>query len=102
MSITQIINNFYKKKLNFLPSIDFKKFKILNFNPVLFLSFIVFFSILFFTISNIINKKNKETKNSLTEVVKSTGFSNLTNYFISKINSPYNEVEYVITEFSID
>jgi murein DD-endopeptidase MepM/ murein hydrolase activator NlpD len=96
MSITQIINNFYKKKLNFLPSIDFKKFKILNFNPVLFLSFIVFFSILFFTISNIINKKNKETKNSLTEVVKSTGFSNLTNYFISKINSPYNEVEYVI------
>ena len=96
MTITQIISNFYKKKFNFLSSIGLKKLKIFNLNPILFLSFVIFFSILFFTISNVINKKDKETKNNLTEVVESTGFSNLTNYFISKINSPYNDIEYVI------
>jgi murein DD-endopeptidase MepM/ murein hydrolase activator NlpD len=96
MTITQIINNFYKKKFNFLSYIGLKKLKIFNLNPILFLTFVIFFSILFFTISNVINKKDKETKNNLTEVVESTGFSNLTNYFISKINSPYNDIEYVI------
>ncbi len=55
-----------------------------------------FFSILFFIISNLINKKNVENKNNFTEVTESSGFSNLTNYFISKINSPYEEVSYVI------
>jgi len=44
----------------------------------------------------LINKKNIETKNNLTEIAESNGFSNLTNYFISKINSPYEEVNYVI------
>jgi len=72
------------------------KLKIFNFNPLIFLSFIVFFSIFFFIISNLINKKNIETKNNLTEIAESNGFSNLTNYFISKINSPYEEVNYVI------
>ena len=96
MTIIQIINNFYKKKLNFLTSMQVTKLKIFNFNPLIFLSFIVFFSIFFFIISNLINKKNIETKNNLTEIAESNGFSNLTNYFISKINSPYEEVNYVI------
>ena len=96
MTINQIFNNFNKKKLSFLTSLKASKFKILNFNPIIFLSFIVFFSILFFTISNLLNKKNVETKNNLTDVTESSGFSNLTNYFISKINSPYEEVSYVI------
>ena len=72
------------------------KLKILNLNPVILLSFIILFSIFFFTISNLIIKKNKENKNNFTEVTKSNEFSNLTNYFISKINSPYEEVGYVI------
>ena len=96
MTIIQIINNFCKNKFNFLPSIRGGKFKILNFNLLIILSFIIFFSILFFSITNLINKKNKENKNNLTEVTKSSEFSNLTNYFISKINSPYEEVSYII------
>jgi len=43
MTIIQIINNFYKKKLNFLTSMQVTKLKIFNFNPLIFLSFIVFF-----------------------------------------------------------
>ena len=96
MPLVQIINRFYKRKLNILSSVKFNKLRIFSFNPAFFLSFIVFFSILFFIISNLINQKNKENKNNLREITESSEFSNITNYFISKINSPYKEVNYVI------
>ena len=96
MTIAQIINIFLKKKLNFLTSLKVNNFKIINFNPLIFLSFIVFFSILFFTFTNFINKKNENNKNNLSEVIETSEFSNLTNYFISKINSPYQEINYTI------
>ena len=96
MTIAQIINIFFKKKLNFLSSLEVNNFKIINFNPLIFLSFIVFFSILFFTFTNLINKKNENNKNNLSEVIETSEFSNLTNYFISKINSPYQEINYTI------
>jgi murein DD-endopeptidase MepM/ murein hydrolase activator NlpD len=96
MTIIQIINNLYKKKLNFFPLLKTDKLKISNFKPLIFFSFIVFFSILFFTISNIINKNNKKNLDNLSKVTDSSEFSNLTNYFISKINSPYEEVSYII------
>jgi|TARA_B110000881_G_scaffold200131_1_gene198230 murein DD-endopeptidase MepM/ murein hydrolase activator NlpD len=92
----QFINNFYKKKTNFLLFLRTKKIGTFNFNPLVFLSSITFFSILFFATENLINKKKNENKNNLTEITKSSEFSNLTNYFISKINSPYEEVNYVI------
>ena len=96
MTIAQIINIFFKKKLNFLTSLKVNNFKIINFNPLIFLSFIVFFSILFFTFTNLIKKKNENNKNNLSEVIETSEFSNLTNYFISKINSPYQEINYTI------
>jgi murein DD-endopeptidase MepM/ murein hydrolase activator NlpD len=94
--IIQIITKFYKKKLSFLLSLRKSKLAILNFNPLILFCFVIFFSILFFTILGLINKQNKENKNNLTEVTNSSEFSNLTNYFISKINSPYEEVSYTI------
>ena len=92
----QIFNNFYSKKLSFLSLNEVNKLKILSFNPLIFLSFLIFFSIVFFTTSSLINKKNKDNKNNLVEITKTSEFSNLTNYFISKINSPYQEVNYII------
>jgi murein DD-endopeptidase MepM/ murein hydrolase activator NlpD len=96
MTFIQIINNFFKKKLVFLSSIRSSKSKIAYLNPLSFLSFIVLFSIIFFSISNLIERKKYENENNLTEVTNSSEFSNLKNYFISKINSPYEEVSYVI------
>ena len=96
MAVIQFISNYYKKKINLIHSLSLNKLKIINFNPIIFLSFIVFFSILFFTISNLINIKENENKKNLSEVTDSNEFSNLTNYFISKINSPYAEVSYII------
>ena len=96
MAFNQIINVFFKKRLSFLSALKVNQLKIFNFNPIIFLSFIVFFSILFFIISNLIHKKNERNKNNLIEIKNSNEFSNITNYFISKINSPYNEINYVI------
>ena len=96
MTLIQILSNFVKKNLHILPLIKINKFRILNINPVIFLSFIVFFSILFFTTFNLISEKNKKNEHNLKLISKSNEFSNLTNFFISKINSPYEEVEYLI------
>jgi len=96
MTITQIINNFYSKKFNFLTYLKLSRVKFLNLNPVIIIGFVVVFSILYFTISNLINAKNEENKENLSEVTRTGEFSNLKNYFISKINSPYKEVNYII------
>jgi len=47
-------------------------------------------------ISNLLNQKHQENKNHLTEITKTNEFSNLTKYLFSKINSPYEEVNYII------
>ena len=82
--------------MNFLTSINVRRLKISNFNPIIFISCIIFFSIIFFTISHLINNKNIKNKENLTEITKTSEFSNLTNYFISKVNSPYEETSYII------
>ena len=92
----QIINNFFHTKLSFFSLNNVKKIKILSTNPLLVLGFIIFFSVIFFSISSLVNKKNKDNENNLVEITKTREFSNLTNYFISKINSPYEEVSYII------
>ena len=43
-----------------------------------------------------INKKNKENENNFKEITKTNDFLNLTNFLISKINSPYKEIDYII------
>jgi len=62
--------------------------------------FYLFLTIVFFTIfliiSNLITKQNKLESQNFNSLVKSEEFSNLSEYFISKINSPYREVKYII------
>jgi len=96
MTLIQIFNKFYKKKDLYLSSKLLVKMKSYNFNLTILISFIVFFSILFFIITNLITHKNKVNDNNLKEVLKTNEFLNLTNYFSSKINSPYEEIKYVI------
>jgi len=95
MTLIQIINKFYKKKDLYLSTKLRVKMKSYNFNLTV-LSFIVFFSILFFIVANLITHKNKVNGDNLKEVLKTNEFLNLTNYFSSKINSPYEEIKYVI------
>ena len=66
----QIINNFFHTKLSFFSLNNVKKIKILSTNPLLVLGFIIFFSVIFFSISSLVNKKNKDNENNLVEITK--------------------------------
>ena len=96
MTIIQKFNTFLKKKYGFLSHIDTNVFRVQKFNPLLVISFLVIFTGLFFISSNLINMKSKVKEANLEEVTKSSDFANLSNFLISKINSPYKEINYQI------
>ena len=96
MTIIQKIKNFYMEKRILLSLYDAKTFKIQKFNPFFFISFILIFSVIFFISSNSIDKKNKDNEKNFREMTKTNEFSNFSNFLISKINSPYREINYII------
>ena len=96
MTIIQKIAIFTKKKLNFFSLIDVRALHFQKLNPLILISFLIVFSVLFFVSSNLIQKKKNENANNLIEITKNREFSSLTNFLISKINSPYEEIGYVI------
>ncbi len=96
MTIIQKIVNFTKKKLNLFSPINIKFLQAQKFNPLILLSFLMVFSLIFFFSSNLIQDKNNVDAKNLKEITKNNEFSNLTNFLISKINSPYEEIDYVI------
>ena len=94
MALNQLFNHILKK-LKSTKSASFSV-GILNFNN-LFYSFLVLLIIVVFTIiSNLVSKKNEEEIKNLNSIVNSKEFLNVSNYFISIINSPYKEVDYLI------
>jgi len=96
MTIIQKISNLFKKKYNFFSLIDAKILKIQKFNPFFLISFVIFFSILFFISSAFIDKSNKKNEDNLNEITKTNDFLNLKDFLVSKINSPYEEINYII------
>ena len=96
MTFIQKTRHFWKKKINFLSQIDAREFKFQKFNPFFIITFIIIFSGFFFITSNLINKKNKDSEKNFYEITKSSEFSNFSNFLISKINSPYKEIDYII------
>tara|TARA_Y200000002_G_scaffold292822_1_gene247022 strand:- start:159 stop:1505 length:1347 start_codon:yes stop_codon:yes gene_type:complete len=96
MTIIQKIGDFMKKKYSLFSLINGRALKIQKFNPFIIISFMIIFSTIFFISSNLINVKNNENASNLREITETSEFSNLTNYLISKINSPYEEISYVI------
>ena len=96
MTIIQKMNVFLKKKYNFLLFLDAKDIKIQKFYPFILITLLLIFSVIFFISSNLIKKNNQENARNFNEIAESNEFSNLANYFISKINSPYEEINYTI------
>ena len=96
MTIIEKINKFLKKKYNLFSINSPKALQIQNFKPIVLISFLIIFSGVFFISYNFIHKKNKENISNFKEITENNEFSNLANFFISKINSPYEEIEYVI------
>ena len=94
MALNQIFNYFLK--IFKTSKVGGGDYKVLSWKYFLyFFSIIIFFTI-FVIISNLINHKNKLESQNLNSVVASKEFSNLSDYFLSKINSPYKEIKYLI------
>ena len=94
MALNLIFNHFLKvfKGLKDMRA----NYKILSWKYfIYFCSLIIFFSI-FLIVSNLINQKKQLENHNLDSMVNSKEFSNLGTYFISKINNPYREIEYLI------
>ena len=94
MAINQIFNHFYKFSKSFK---DYEgKYKVLNWKYLIYFLLIFFILIIFTIFSNLINQKNKLESENLDKLLKYNEFSNFGNYFISKINSPYEKKKYLI------
>ena len=95
MTLDQIFSRFFK---------IFKEIKSRNIEykdsrgwSYFFYSFLIIVFFLIFIITfNLINHKNKKEIENFNLVVESEEFFNLGDYFISKINSPYEEFKYLI------
>ena len=96
MTIIQKIIVLFKKKPNFLSIFDAKTLRLKKFNLIIIISFLIFFSSLYFISSNILMKINNNSRNNFKEIITTNEFQNFTNFLISKINSPYQEISYVI------
>ena len=87
MALNQILRTF-KTKYDGLGIVSWRYF------TYVFLA--VLFCLLFIIISNLIEKQNNKQTENLSSIVESKEFSSLSNYLISKINSPYKEIQYLI------
>ncbi len=96
MTIIHYFNNFYKKIKKSELSFKLNKLKVINLNSIIFFFFIIFFSVLYFITSNLLTKKNLNNQENLSTISKSSEFSRLTNFFATKINSPYKDIKYTI------
>jgi len=94
MALNQIYGRFSKifistKNIFFLPIRSGG-----NYFFYFFLIILVF--VVFIIISNLLGKKNKIEQQNLNSVIQSKEFSNLSDFFVSKLNSPYREIKYLI------
>ena len=96
MALIQKLSELLKKKTNK----DFfsvrNKTKALSQNQLILISLLVFITIIFFTVQNFVENKINDKANDLKNTAKSSEFLNLSNFLISKINSPYTEKKYII------
>ena len=96
MAIIQYLSNIFKRIRKHELSFKQNKLKTLNLNTIILFFFIVIFSSLYLVSSNLISKRDLGNKENLSTISKSSEFSRLTNFFITKINSPYKDIKYTI------
>ena len=94
MALNQIFNYFLK--IFKTSKIGDGNYRVISWKYFIYLFSIILFFTIFIIISNLINHKNKLESQNLNSVVASKEFSNLSDYFLSKINSPYKEIKYLI------
>ena len=96
MTIIVKIITLLKKRYNLFSHIDTKVLQLQKFTPLILISFLIIFSFIFFISSNLISKKKQMNAQNLEEISRTNEFSNFSNFLISKIISPYEEINYII------
>ena len=96
MTLIEKIKNFVLKKNSLFSIISSKSLQIKNYNSIFLISIMTIFSLVFVITSNFINEKNEDQESNFKEITETNEFSNLAHFFLSKIKSPYEEIEYVI------
>ena len=96
MTIIQIFSNFFRKKINFNALNKTDKSKIISSNPIILLTLVISIFIIFFCANNLMTQKNIKKKKSIQTITSSNEFSRFTDFIISKLNSPYSEIKYII------
>ena len=71
MTIIQIFSNFFKKRLDLNALTKTNKSKIFGLNKIIFLTFIVTMSIIFFSINNHMTQRNIEKQNNIKTITTS-------------------------------
>ena len=94
MTLNQIFNRLLK--LTNVAKYNIFSLSTSKWNYLIYLSVIILMIGLVITVLNLTNKHNEEEQQNFNSVIKSEEFGNLSNYFISKINSPYKEIKYLI------
>ena len=94
MPFNHIFNYFTKMQKNFKNKTN--SLSIFNRRNFFYLFSILFLFSIFILISNLINNKNDTESKNLNSLIKSEEFSSFSDYFVSKINSPYKEIKYTI------
>ena len=96
MTIIEKISTFIKRKNFSFSFVGSKSTQFQKLNPFIIISLLIVFSGLFFISINLVNEKNKENTNNFKEITETNEFLDLTSFLMSKINSPYKEINYVI------
>ena len=94
MALNQFFDRYKKLFLNLKSKKSISNASSLNIFIYLLLPILFFLT--FVVVSYLLNKKNEVETQNINEIVKSKEFLNLGDYIISKINSPYKEVKYLI------
>ena len=96
MTIIQKLNYFFKNRIIQNHNIKKISFKDIGQKHLIVISVITFFSIIFISTQNFIEKKNTGNRQNLEAVTSSKEFSGFSKFLLSKIKSPYKNVTYSI------
>ena len=94
MALNEFLSRFFKKFRG--EEAKNNNYDILNWNYFLYFFLLILLFLIFISVLNLASHKTKREVQNINSLIKTEDFSNLSSYFLSKINSPYKEVEYII------
>ena len=96
MALIQKLSEFLEKKKNKDFFSQGNKTKVFSQNRIILISLLILISLVFFISQDFVENKINDKSTNLKNTAKSSEFLDLSNFLISKINSPYTEKKYII------